>query len=46
MQIVLSEKIPPILEKLENCLKKNKGGDKYFYGDKVRMVITVFELLN
>jgi hypothetical protein len=26
--------------KLENCLKKNKGGDKVFFGDQVRVIFS------
>ncbi|KAK2151389.1 hypothetical protein LSH36_365g05030 [Paralvinella palmiformis] len=37
MKVVLEEKVPPILEKLEVCLKKNKSGDKYFYGDTISL---------
>ncbi|KAK2151386.1 hypothetical protein LSH36_365g04041 [Paralvinella palmiformis] len=29
--------LPQIYEKLEKCLKKNKDGDKYFYGDEITL---------
>ena len=36
MEVIL----PRIYKKLEKCLKKNKGGDKYFYPDEVSLVNT------
>jgi glutathione S-transferase len=31
----LEEKVPPLLEKLEDILKQNKSGDKYFVGEEL-----------
>ena len=37
--------LPQIYEKLEKCLKKNKDGDKYFYGDEVSLMNTQYTKL-
>ena len=33
------ETAPPMLERLEELLKKNKGGDGFFVGDKVGLFV-------
>jgi len=44
-----TEKAPPMLEQLEGELKKNKGGDGFFVGDKISLadigVFTGFEYI-
>lgn len=35
------EQLPPMLEKIENILKQNKGGDGWFVGDDVSPFSTI-----
>ena len=41
----MEEQAPPILEKLEECLKQNKGGDGWLVGDDVS-VAEFFKILD